>query len=535
MTWASAILIGAAGLLIAHHPTLLSGFGRVQGELGDTRFVNWLLEHNWRWLIRDPAHLRYFDPPMFHPAPNTLAYSESLLGSAPAYLLWRALGFEPDTSFQLWHLTVSALNFASAMLFLRRGLRLGPWSSAAGAALFAFAGTRIAQIGHAQLLPHFPLPLLALALLRFADPAEERRAGWWVALGSFALVDQIYAGFYLGWFQGFGLLLVVAWALALRRTRAPFLQLLRKSSTPLIAGAAVAALALAPLGYHYALASREVGSRPWWEVSRYLPRPASWLGTSWQSWLYGWSRPIADRFIPAGYGPEHMLGYGALATVLGVLGLVKRRRETAFCLLGAGALSLFLLTLVPAPRVTLWRVVFVLVPGGRAVRVVARVGLVVLFPICAGVAATLDRLERRRRFALLLPCIAALLVEQGLTDLSFDKQANRADLQWVARRIPEGCSSFLFTPVDGTNPWYKYEIDAIWAGTMRQVPTLNGYSGNSPPKYLPFGENVIQGDADRRRVAGFLSRWTAESRLAFDPGCWIAAVPRDSPAGGKGP
>lgn len=533
MTWVAAILIGAAGLLIAHHPTLLSRFGRVQNEVGDTRFVNWLLEHNWRWLVRDPAHLHYFDPPMFHPAANTLAYSESLLGSAPAYFLWRALGFETDTSYQLWHLTVSTLNFAAMLLFLRRGLRLGPWSSAGGAAVFAFAGTRIAQIGHAQLMPHFPLPLLALALLRLADPAEERRAGRWVALLSFALVDQIYAGFYLGWFQGFALLLVLIWSLALRRTREPVLALLRKHSRLLVAGAIATALALAPLGYHYWLASREVGSRPWWEVSKYLPRLASWLGTSWQSWLYGWSRSIADRFLPEGYGPEHMLGYGALATGLGVLGLTKRRRETAFLLLGAAALTLFLLTLVPFPRVTLWRVVYVLVPGARAMRVVARVGLVVLFPVSAGVAASLDRLEKRRLFALLLPCIGVLLAEQGLTDLSYEKKTLRADIQWLASRIPEGCSSFLFTPVDGLYPSYKYEIDAIWAATARQVPTVNGYSGNAPPSYLPYGENVIHDDADRRHVAAFLRGWSAERRFEFDPRCWVAAVPRDSAGAGK--
>ena len=48
----------------------------MQEERGDTRLVQWFLEHDWRWLIRDPQHLRFFDPPMFFPAPNTLASME---------------------------------------------------------------------------------------------------------------------------------------------------------------------------------------------------------------------------------------------------------------------------------------------------------------------------------------------------------------------------------------------------------------------------------------------------------------------------
>src|SRR5258705_12913284 len=125
-TWMAGTACCVVGLLIAFHPTLLSGFGRVQEELGDTRLVQWFLEHCWRWVIRDPQHRHFFYPPMFFPARNTLAYSETMLGSAPAFFLWRALGFPSDTSFQLWQLTVSVLNFAAALRFLRGGVRPGP-------------------------------------------------------------------------------------------------------------------------------------------------------------------------------------------------------------------------------------------------------------------------------------------------------------------------------------------------------------------------------------------------------------------------
>ena len=38
------------GLLVAFYPMLLSGFALVPGDLGDARLINFVLEHDWRWL-----------------------------------------------------------------------------------------------------------------------------------------------------------------------------------------------------------------------------------------------------------------------------------------------------------------------------------------------------------------------------------------------------------------------------------------------------------------------------------------------------
>lgn len=520
-------MLCAAGLLIAFHPTLLSRFARVQEDIGDTRFNHWLLEHGWLWLRRDPAHLRLFDPPMFYPARNTLAYSDLLLGAAPVYWLWRAIGFAPDTSLQLWQLATSILNFAAALWALRGGLRLRPWSSAAGAALFAFAATRIAQLSHLQLLADFTLPLLVLSAVRFAQPSQP--PGRWIGLGAIALVDQLYAGFYLGWFQGFALGIALVLCLSLRRTRTATIALLRQRWRSLSAAAAAAAVALAPLAYHYGIAERQTGGRPYWEVVAFLPRLASWLGTTGQSWLYGWTRPIADRFVPYGTAYEHILAYGALTTVLAVAGLIRRRRDTAFLLVGACTLTLFAITFLAFGHLTLWRVVHAVVPGARAMRAVGRVGLVILFPISAGVAALLDEMERRHRWAVAVPFLAAaVLLEQGTTPPSFDKETIRADVAWLAQRVPSGCRTFLFTPVQGALPWYKYELDAMWAADALHVPTIDGYSGHWPPWHIGPAKNTIESPQDRVRVAALLDRWLDDRHVAFDARCWIAAVPRDS-------
>src|SRR5215831_18115127 len=72
----------AAGLLSAFHPTLLSGFARLQTDPGDTLLNAYVLEHSWRWLTKPDYVGTYWSPAFFHPQPLTLAYSENLLCTA---------------------------------------------------------------------------------------------------------------------------------------------------------------------------------------------------------------------------------------------------------------------------------------------------------------------------------------------------------------------------------------------------------------------------------------------------------------------
>src|SRR5947199_50812 len=61
-----------AGLLVAFYPVLFSGFARTPGDLGDARLVNFLLEHDWRWLTGRAGHRDLWSPPVFYPAAHTL-------------------------------------------------------------------------------------------------------------------------------------------------------------------------------------------------------------------------------------------------------------------------------------------------------------------------------------------------------------------------------------------------------------------------------------------------------------------------------
>ena len=270
------VLGWATALLLAFHPMLLSGLAQVPGDLGDARLINYLLEHSWRWPLRQPLHQDFWSPPVFYPAVNTAAYSDLLLSAGPFYWCWRAAGFPADTAFQLWLLTVASLNYLTMYAFLARPLRLRSLAAALGAVLFTAGNARVAEIVHPQLYVHFYSVIAVYALVRFFEagrPSPGARFGAFCA----AWVLQIYASFYLGWFLTLGLLVAAAVACVRGPTRCALFGVLRKRWRAVAAWGLAAAALTAPLAWHYLLAAREVGVRNWGSVAAGLPSPAAWF------------------------------------------------------------------------------------------------------------------------------------------------------------------------------------------------------------------------------------------------------------------
>src|SRR5207244_8637669 len=139
------------GMFLAFSTVFFSGFGRVPGDHRDARLINYLLEHSWRWLLRQPHHEDLWSPPFFYPASNVGAYSDILLSVGPLYWPWRAAGIAPEIAFTLCFLTLASLNYLTMVLFAARCVRLTRPASALAAFLFAFASPRLMQISHLQL------------------------------------------------------------------------------------------------------------------------------------------------------------------------------------------------------------------------------------------------------------------------------------------------------------------------------------------------------------------------------------------------
>ncbi|HEU4642527.1 MAG TPA: hypothetical protein VFS44_08740 [Gemmatimonadaceae bacterium] len=525
---AFVVLLWVGGMLLAFHPMILSGLRLIQRDWGDTRLNMYILEHGWRWLVGVPGHERLWSPPVFHPAPNTFAYSDVMLAIAPPYWLLRAMGLPADTAFQWWELLMATLNYVVALLFLRRVVRVGTPAAALGAAVFAFAGMRIAQIQHPHLVPEFYLVTAAWGAARLFDgdgsgeAPRGRAAWWWIALLFASVVAQLWSAFYYGWYLVCSLGIVAAWALVWRDTRTALARVVWRHARALAVACAASALALWPLASHYLTAARQVGMRDFWRVEPFLARPASWLFLGVESRAYGWLwRYHAFSSIPMGY--EQRLGLGFITTMIVGAGLWRARHRPLARLLVLLSFTIVLLVTLWPGGITPWRLVWAFVPGGAALRVIARFSLVLLVPAAVGVALFVDALGVRGWAGAVVLAATAVVIgaEQWQDLLSYDKYAGRERVAIVANAIPPGCGAFLFAPPDGRqDPWW-YHMDAMWASLETGVPTINGYSGNEPPGW-PFYDNVVRRPAHERQLLAALDAWARRWGLDRSRLCMVS-------------
>ncbi len=242
---------------------IFAGFASVPTDAGDPRLNAYFLEHLYKCLIRTPGHRSLWNPGCGYPAKNVFAYSDTLLSFEPLYAPWRAIGLEPFSAFQAWLMSAAALNFLCLYAFLRGFFRYDIGASSLGAFVFATGFPRLAQMGHAQLLPQFYIVALLWALCALArsvwrqDTRRGQRSGL-IVLACAALTAQFYGGFYLAYFAGLLVLFGLGWAVLVTSYRQALLRLLREQGIVLSLSLLVTAAALWPLVSRYLWVGRQL-------------------------------------------------------------------------------------------------------------------------------------------------------------------------------------------------------------------------------------------------------------------------------------
>ena len=247
-------LVALAGVLLAvitTWPLVLHLPSRIAPDLGDPVRTAWEVAWVGHAMIHSPLHL--FDANTFYPHPNSLAFSDSLLGYGPAGLLGSGT-VAALVRYNLLFLFAWSLCFVGAYL-LARELGLGRLGAAAAGAAFAYAPYRVTEAGHLHVISSGGLPLALFLLLR----GYRRRSRGLVLAGWLVSAWQISLGFTLG--MQFAYLLAVLAALAL-------LYWWRGRLTPSLAAEAEAraarsrAPATAPAAESDADADADPGARP---------------------------------------------------------------------------------------------------------------------------------------------------------------------------------------------------------------------------------------------------------------------------------
>jgi hypothetical protein len=455
---------------------------------GDVRLNIWTLAWVNHVVVDRAGPL--FDANIFHPATNTLAFSEHLAGISLFTLPVYAITRNPVLGYNLaWLISFPAAALSMHLLALR-ATGSHPASVIAGSA-FAFSTFRLTHAGHIQLLWSFGVPLAFVAIDAWLRRPTASRAG---VLG-LVCAWQALCSWYVAVIGGLAIVaraLWQAWTVAHSdpRWRAP--RFVTRALLPLVLVGALAALVLWRFAEPYTrghLTAEAV------ELDRYRADWSSYLTPPADTWAGRLAAAGGARDLPPPYG-ERTLYLGYVVLLLAGFGVVTalrghdraRRRDAAF---HAGlALAALLLSLGPRAwalpeRWTPYGLAASWIPGFDLARAPTRFSLLVTFALAflAGLGAR-SLCERSRRATL----TASVLLLGVLAELRFvDFPPGRptpepiSDVYVSLRELP--ARAVVSLPIASDPSLWWLNADYQLYSTAHWRPIVNGYSRAQPPDY----------------------------------------------------
>jgi hypothetical protein len=477
------LLVLAAGSIalavVMTWPLVLHLGSTVPKDLGDPLPQAWQVAWDGHALLHQP--LNFFQANQFWPFRDTLAFSDALIGYAPAGLI----GSGPHAAlvrYDLLFIFAYALAFTGAYL-LARELGISPLGAVVAGAAFAFAPFRLEQDGHMQVISSGGIPLaLALGVRGFRRrSAGAMVAGWLVATW------QVSIGFSLGLPLAYALAALFAvLAILWWRDGRPALE--RRMVIATIAGAAVflVVTALLSLPYQRVANDHPEANRSPATVAAFSGEPREFLIAPDENLVWGGATSgLRDGVSNI---PEKTLFPGLVILGLAIAGIGWRgwSRRLRWGLAGAAVVSAVLALGFKEDGGLLWpyRVVYDLLPGWQGIRTPGRLttftSLALALLAAAGTMRLLaaDRLRGHARAATAVGAVLALAIAVEGRGLPFDPTDSQA--QPHAPAIPPSTAAVpapqLHLPAERPEDNRRY---VLWS-TDGFPKLINGRSSTVP-------------------------------------------------------
>ncbi len=551
-----ALAVCVLSLALFFRQFLDSGFNLIAGDLGDNRLVIAMLEH-WRAVTHGRA---FFTSPNFYwPQIGVLGYSEAFFLDTLPYQVGRAAGLDVYTAFELTLIFLKAIGFFSMLWLLRSFIGVSRTVALVGSALFTISNLYFVTVNHSQLVAVVFVPLLlAFSCAAWRASREERTIPTYIYSASSGLLLALilYTSFYIGWFAvlagGISIVSALVCYVFRRRTLLAF----RRSVCPTaLTGSALGTAALCfviaiiPFIMTYAPALQQTGGRSFGECLLYSAQPIDVVNVGTSNLI--WGRLLDKARIHLGYLPmtpsETETGWPPLTLATLAFGIIlgfsrngatSRKNKPCFLMVALGASFIIGWGVsVKFHDHSFWWVVFKMVPGGSGIRVPARFDLVLNILVVVVVCLVLDEFHKRsgRVWTSIFWALSLwLLVEQTNTAATHLIQRGSEDA--ILRRVkrpPSACASFfIVSPATPDRPGFANQVDAMLIARRYNIPTLNGYSGWSPPVWdiSSFDNTYLRHVGDWARTQRVL---TGLCGLDLHNGDWIPGVRKlmESPTG----
>ncbi|MBQ9245543.1 hypothetical protein IJ182_04675 [bacterium] len=464
------IFILALGLLIFCYPLVFSLFKYLPGNLGDARYINYILEHAYLFIHQTNLHTSFFDLPIFFPHTNTLSYSDMMIGGMILYIPIREIIKDPQNALLIWFILTSILNYYSMYILLRKIFNFNKMSSAIGALIFAFSTPKQNQIGHLQFQTQFYMILSVILFLSINYNKSKSHNLFCFLLCSIFFVIQIYSSFYLGWFMLYGMLIYCIVATVSRKLRPKFLFFIKTYIYEIILNIIIGLILLIPLIKHYLAVGIEFDYNSQNLVS-----------------LIGFftSNSIVDNnilnlsYLFIGENEEYwenVFGIGYITFIAATIGLFYRNKHNKNILL------FFILSLSFFVISPLNKLLYMIYPGTSAIRVSPRIILLLLPIFSYGIANFFEKIKNRKIIYIFLIFFVFIELIYRYDFYFWSKLSHQENLQNY--KIPQNCNIVFFDSEDEEydNYFEIYNSGVMWK-IIDKVYTHNGYSGYSPQFY----------------------------------------------------
>jgi hypothetical protein len=544
----AVLACAVVGVIIFFWPVFRTGFGLVPGNLGDSRFVSFILEH---WFSVAQGRSAWRSPQIFFPMTGTLGYSESLSLFTPPYFLARLMGLSPYASLSVTLVTLQLLGFAGAFWLFKRIMRAPLIVAAVGAWLFAFSNMLVVHAAHPQLFAVAFVPIICGLSSLYIKCLLIGDRGWRYGVSAALLqAALLYTSYYIGWFLLFSALIFAGVLLLVsvrQRNHQPFeaMHRIRGAAFSLAIVGLSFLLALLPFLMTYIPAYRQLGARDWLHVRDQLPRVWDVFTVTSANWL--WGRTGLEIFVgePA-MTYERIFGIPLgllLVFIAGMFALSRRLRvhdqrsdewswvNAIYFAIGAVAIIAWIL-MFRYGDMSLWRVVRAAVPGAGAITAVFRYQVVLnlaivtvsVYVLSLAWAAAGSGYRGRVILAILMTFFICEQLNSGM--IVFD---GRVETERLAKfqRAPDYCENFaVIFDLPSDRPGYAANIDAAFAALASGIPTINGYSGSVP---RGWGLQDPSASGYARAVADWVIGHRANGGLcllSLDSGGWRRAQPQ---------
>jgi hypothetical protein len=442
---------------------------------GDALLNMWTIGWVAHQLPRNPRHL--FDANIFYPEPLTLAYSESMIVQGILALPVFAAGGSAVLAYNVVLLAGFALTGWAFCMLLHRWT--GSWAAGYTAgSLAAFNPHVFLRLPHLQTFHVEFIALILFVLDRHIVSRRARDAAWLGVAVALQGLTSLYLLVFTTWMLFF--------AAAARAREWLGRGALRAIGRFALAGT-TAAIIMGPYlfayyrlhrlhGFERTITHAELGAATW----------QNYLSTVSRFHYNLWSHRFVNAGIPA------FPGGAALALIVLVLLWPETRRDRRVHMCLAAAVGCAIMSVLPGWRI--FPMVYPLIPGIRAIRVVARVEQIVLLMTAVVAGFGVDGLRRRMATMRAWPAVAIAIV--ALVNLE-------------ARHAPLRLRTFTEIPpiydvlasargaVIIELPFHPPDVffanaDYMLNSTRHWQPMLNGYSGYQPPSYAETF-NAVQG------------------------------------------